>query len=200
MHDVIIPARNENLTTLLPTIWAFRQQPTVNRVIVVNDGLSAGVCFEIAAPGFATHVTLGPKIGKGQAIKRGLQLVTAGRVVFCDGDLHGFTSRHARLLTPPYAAHVILGVTDPLPDHPPRLVPDHIHTLVTGERSMPIALVRCLDLHGYCVEVQVNAAADRAKLPVEVVNLDGCRGTSRWTPERVAEMKRDGTWLREHGA
>jgi len=204
MHDVIIPARNESPETLLPTIWAFRQQPDVNNIILSDDGLTLealDALYRYPSREFSHQHTCAPCLGKGQAVKHALNYVTADRVVFCDGDLHNFTVGHAQLLThPSWTNQMVLGVTEPLPDHPPRPVPDHIHTLVTGERSVPVSLVRGLDLHGYCMEVQVNAAAERAKLPIEIVKLHGCRGTSRWTPARVTEMKRDGAWLREHGA
>lgn len=196
IHDVIIPARNETAGTLIPIIMAFRQCATVKRIILSDDGLDAGTVT--AVYGLAAYHTLAPREGKGQAVKHGLQFVTAPRVVFCDGDLTGFRFRHARALTR-HASGMTLGVTERSPGHPPWPVPDDVWPLVTGERSVPSELVRDLDLHGYCMEVQVNAAIMRAGVPVRMIPLRDVKGKSRWTDQREKERREGAEWLRLNG-
>jgi hypothetical protein len=202
IHDVIIPAREEKPMTLLPTIAAFRGWQNIGKIILVNDGLDdygLNMMHDTMSVVKDVVITKGPGTGKGQAVMAGLPFVTARRIVLCDGDLHGFTRAHAEALAPVRARRMMIrGVTDPTPGHPPWPVREGVRPLVTGERSLPASLLAGLDLHGYAMEVQINRAAERARLPLGTVNLTGCRGTVRWTERRRAELKADGQWLREN--
>jgi len=205
-HDVIIPAREEVANTLIPTVWAFFNCPLVDRIIVVNDGLSETVMMQLTSlrvytGGDRLIILDGPREGKGQAVTAGLELVTADRVIFCDGDLHHFTTGSAWLLCGAITVDtMIIGVTEykeglyvPWPVRYPDWV------AVSGERSVHVDLVRGLDLHGYGMETQINAAAQQHGIPVVPVELHGVYGSARWSERRESEMQRDRKWLKEQG-
>lgn len=193
--DIVIPARGEGVRTLVPTIDAFRACKETGSIILVDDGLEPEVNFLLAP--MIDEIVNGPGTGKGEAIIAGLPLVTTERVVLCDGDLMGFTSVHAEFLLRP-GRGMLVGVPDPTPGHPPWYTPPEVRVLVTGERNVPITLLRGLDLHGYVMEHQINMAAYHAKLHTEVVWLTGCHGTPRWDNDRQKALENDQAWLREN--
>jgi hypothetical protein len=201
-HDVIIPAREETLHTLVPTIDAFLGCTLIQQVFVVDDGLDTFVRhYLLENYGHLISMQPGPREGKGQAVETALPLVECERVILCDGDLHGFKVEHAWMLAGAFVDNLmIMGITE-YEDYVylPRKVNPDAWIQVTGERSLPVGTLRRIGgLHGYAMEVQINAQADKdglAKLPID---LPGVHGTSRWTPRRIEEMKRDGIWLREN--
>lgn len=205
-HDVVIPAREETASTLLPTVWAFFNNPCVDQIIVVNDGLSETVIKQLTSLRVYLGSDMlimvdGPREGKGQAVAAGLESVTADRVIFCDGDLHGFTTESAWLLCGGITADtMIIGVTEYKDNfYVPWPVSYADWVAVSGERAVPTDLVRGLDLHGYGMETQINAAARTQGIPIVPVELRGVHGSARWSERRVAEMQRDRKWLREQG-
>lgn len=195
--DVVIPAREEQVGTLIPTIKSFRSDPRCGNIIVVDDGLDPEIRNVVAV--FADYVPDGPLLGKGQAVMKGLVLAQTDRVAFCDGDLSGFTPDHAAILLAEAGTDVVLGVPDLTPNVPWRIDPE-AWTLTTGQRSLPRELVTDRYLHGYCMEVQVNALALKAGLALCPVPLAGCKGAPRWSRRRQAEMVRDYQWLKINGA
>lgn len=198
---MIIPARREEFATLGPTIEAFLACPLYERIIVVDDGLSAAVRMMLRESyGALIYIAEGPREGKGQAVMAGLNLVEAERVTFCDGDLHGFNVSHAWILAAAVIPEImIIGVTEYAEGvYVPWPVPPRAWLQVSGERSVPTGLVTGLELHGYAMETIINREADRKGLRTLPVELSGVHGTARWTDERKEEMKRDGAWLREN--
>lgn len=207
MHDVVIPARAELMRTLGPTVEAFANCELIDRIIVVDDGLSPGVRDDLESMGRSAYgtgkfcVVRGPQLGKGQAVTAGLNHVTAERVVFCDGDLHGMTKDHVWILAAAVIPELmIIGVTEYTEGlYVPWKVRPDAWVAVQGERSLPMSLLSGIELHGYAMEVQVNQAAQRAGLHILRIALSGVHGTPRWSEERASEMRRDGLWLRENG-
>jgi glycosyltransferase involved in cell wall biosynthesis len=197
----------EEASTIMPTVWAFGRCEVVGRVIVVDDGLSPAVLRVLhqAVTYFGrdvVNVVTGPQTGKGQAVMRGLEYVTAPRVTFCDADLHGMKVRHAWLLTasPIVPNLMIIGVTEYKEGlYVPWPVDIQDWIAVSGERSLPIGLLEGLDLHGYGMEVQINAAALAADIPIVPIDLPGVHGTARWNDRRKEEMAEDGKWLKSRG-
>jgi hypothetical protein len=204
-HDVIMPARGEGMATMGPTLAAFRDCPLIGKIIVVDDGLPKPVLDDLnwfagSKYGLDMVIVKGPEIGKGQAVMSGLPYVTEERVIFCDADLHGFTRNSAQILAAAIIPDVmIIGVTEYREGvNVPWPVPIDAWIAVSGERSVPLSLVSDLNLHGYCMEVQINAAAQRAGIPLLAVELSGVTDTPRWGPRREAERRRDAAWLREN--
>lgn len=199
--DVVIPARNEALT-LGPIIEAFHGAVNIGKVIVVDDQ-STDNTWGVASE-YGAMCTRGMGEGKGQAIHEGLQLVTTEHVVLCDGDIKGFTEAHADIMmVDPGPECMVVGVLEFSPNVPwaHKIKDTRIWEAVSGQRHLPTALIRDLPLHGYAMEVQINAAVARAGYIVQYRKLNGARGTVKPLSydRRVKEWMRDLEWLREHG-
>lgn len=178
MADVVIAARNEAKTIgAIVDAWV---AASVGKVIVVDD-CSTDSTAAIAASRGAT-VVAGPHLGKGQAMEVGLEYVQSDRVTFCDGDLTGFTTVHARSLSEPYDGQVC-GILDNGSGLFSSMVPP-----ITGQRTLPTWLARSVKLVGWQAETQLNAAVARQRLPVRHVLLSGVLGTYRIGPFVVARI------------
>lgn len=197
LTDVVIPARNESLETLLPTLRAFRGALGTGKIILVNDYTDTERATEVirGVGDLADVIVPGPRLGKGQAVTAGLRYVGTEDVALCDGDLHGFSSLHADQLLNTLFTGMTLGILDYQEGHAPWHVPPDAWALMTGQRCVPTDLIRDLPLHGYAMQVQINQAIIGAELPIFPVRLHGCTGTRRWSDTRHSEMVRDGIWL-----
>ena len=162
--DVIIPARDESLT-LGAIIDAFHGSERTGKVIVVDDKSVDGT-WDVAVTHNALVIT-GPGEGKGQAVMAGLPFVSTDDVVLCDADLMGFTVEQANMLMDDFYSgeingfdYEVIGIPDFSPNLPwaHKVLDSPIWGLVSGERRLPLALLKDLDLHGYAMEVQINAA------------------------------------------
>jgi glycosyltransferase involved in cell wall biosynthesis len=192
--DVIIPARNEE-TTIGAIVELFAYHPLINQVIVVCDSCTDDTQLTAIFHG-AEKVLSGGFGGKGQAVSYALQWVTTERVIFCDADITGLRKVHVTQLATYYEGMVI-GV----PDFPRNLA---LHRQwswpwVSGQRAIPTALVKPLELHGYLMETQINAAARDASLPLSFESLKGVIAPYEMTEQRLDDMTRDAIWGKEHG-
>src|SRR6185437_3487984 len=202
MIDVIIPSRNE-AATVGPIVEAFRAVPKVDDIIVAIDSTTDNT-LEVVKKLDCGYI-VGDWDGKGQAIKAALDLAENERVVFCDADLTGFTATHAAMLTEyeyPYNENEIIGVPDFSPNLPwaHKVKDAQVWGDVSGERAIPTWLARNLDLHGYAMEVQINAAIQRHRIPFKKVRLRGVKGVIKPASYdyRVREWLRDLHWLQEN--
>ncbi|MDP2858179.1 MAG: glycosyltransferase family 2 protein [Bacillota bacterium] len=97
----IIPAYNEE-TTIGAVIDTVKRVPQVAQVVVVSDG-STDRTVHVAKQKGVRVIDLKTNIGKGGAMKRGIQSTAAGVVLFLDADLVGLTERHVEALIEPVA-------------------------------------------------------------------------------------------------
>jgi glycosyltransferase involved in cell wall biosynthesis len=203
--DVIIPARNEEMT-LGRTIHTFARHPAIGNIIVVVDADTTDLTWEVAdATNQVRWLLSGTNIrGKGQCVKYGLRHVQSRRVIFCDADLNDLAEEHiTKLITHPDHNTMIIGVPD-FPDLdtiPPRFAPTILWAWpwVSGERSMVADVARDVDLHGYLMETQLNDANHAAGNMVLLERLHGLVSPLDLNEQRLAEMNRDLTWGQEHG-
>jgi glycosyltransferase involved in cell wall biosynthesis len=183
---VVIPARDE-AATVGAIVRAFARSPAIGRVIVVDDGLDDDGTAEAARVAGAT-VVQGPRLGKGQAMARGLALVQTGRVVFCDADLAGLTTAHVNKVAAPYHGMVLAacefndpGFNDPgfpavrRTQPPGELSPYNL----SGVRCLPAWIPRGIDLHGYLAEIQIHQVSRPLGLWVRNIWLDGVTNPPR---------------------
>lgn len=191
MIDVVIPVLNEE-ETIGPIVSTFGMCPVIRSVIVVDNGSEDNTAMEAFRRG-ATVRTCSTK-GKGQAILKGMEAVTTRRVILCDGDLTGLRMWHVRLLCRAYTGMVI-GVPD-FTLNLPWAREGLVWNLMSGIRCLPSSVVRSVpDLHGYCTEVQLNAAVVRKGLRFRFEYLTGVKGTPRPLEERIRAFREDGEWL-----
>ena len=98
----IIPAFNEE-QTVGAVIDVVRQVDAVHEVIVVSDG-STDRTAEVARAHGAHVIELQENVGKGGAMKAGIERADADVYVFLDADLVGLTPRHVTALLEPVVA------------------------------------------------------------------------------------------------
>jgi glycosyltransferase involved in cell wall biosynthesis len=193
MIDVVIPCLNEQ-ETIGPIVSAFGICPLIRSVVVVDNGSEDDTVKQAWDKG-ATIRTCSTK-GKGQAILVGMTAVTTRRVILCDGDLTGLRPGHVGLLMR-HQSGMTIGVPDFTKNVPWYPNQPEFWDFMSGIRYLPSRLIRSIpDLHGYCTEVQINQEANKARLPVRLVRLNGVKGTPRDPVERVKAYKEDGEWLR----
>jgi len=204
--DVVIPARNEQ-GTISDILTVLSGHPAIGSIIVGIDADSIDNTETLLIQKWChlpnLFLTFGEK-GKGQVVKKCLNLVMSPSVMFCDADITGLTYDHvsellADTVIDDDANHA--GMTIGVPDFPPNYPRQRMWAWpwVSGQRVVPTALVRPLNLHGYLMEVQINTAVKHASLPLHFVWLEGVKSKYQMSELRVNEMQRDAQWGREHG-
>jgi glycosyltransferase involved in cell wall biosynthesis len=195
MIDVVIPARNE-IRTIGPVVVVLKAHPMVGRVIVVVDSDTRDATANLAyLAGASVRQPKGVR-GKGQCVAYGLERVKTDRVMFFDADLTGLTSTHVSQMTKTQKGMVI-GIPDIPHNFPMKRI--QAWPWCSGQRTIPTRVARRLDLHGYLMETQINAAAHRAKLPLRFEHLQGLISPYEMTAKRLNEMERDREWGITHG-
>jgi glycosyltransferase involved in cell wall biosynthesis len=171
----VIPAYNEE-KTVAGVVLAVRSAGLVDEVIVVSDG-SEDRTAATARDAGARVIELQENVGKGGAMKAGVDSAAADVVLFLDADLIGITGRHVTSLLRPVLegrADMTIGVFEggrPL-THIAQAIAPHL----SGQRAVTAeALNRVseLDVARFGVETALTRVAKRSKLRVEEVPLKG---------------------------
>lgn len=200
MIDVIIPARNEEIT-IGDILTAFMPALRINSIFVVIDPDTADATEE-AAKGILkdrdnAHVIHSPEAGKGQCVRYALKYVDTDRVMFCDADYLGLTRFHVERMTVEYGG-VMIGVPRMPSNLPPRSYPHW--PWVSGFRTVPMMILKDLDLHGYLMETQINHAAyDYNISPTWLHYMRDLYSPYRMSDKRIREMERDREWGLKNG-
>jgi glycosyltransferase involved in cell wall biosynthesis len=209
MVDVIIPARNEQ-DTIGPIVDVLAKHPRIASVIVVIDADTTDNTGDIALAygGWVINGEHSGTCGKGQCIRLGLEYVQSEYVFLCDADLMRLTPDHVSQMVE--RERFTIGVPDfplseimmtPAVQDNPDWFRSICHTweIISGERLVPVNVLRKIDLHGYLTEVQINSAClARGERPV-FVQLKGLYSPFVMTERRIAEMQRDRQWGFTHG-
>lgn len=95
----VIPAYNEE-ATIGPVIDAVRRVPCIDDVVVVSDG-SDDATAAVARRHGAYVIELQANVGKGGALKAGIERADADVYVFLDADLIGLQPDHVTALLDP---------------------------------------------------------------------------------------------------
>lgn len=169
----VIPAFNEE-NTIAEIITVLKVTPMVNEVLVVSDG-STDRTAQVARNAGARVIELKHNIGKGGAMKHGVESTDADIILFLDADLIGLTPIHVvNLLLPVIDGQVeaTVGVFGQ-----GRMATDLAQTIapfLSGQRAIRreiIIKVPNMDLARFGIEVLINRYLKEAGISIREVEL-----------------------------
>jgi polyisoprenyl-phosphate glycosyltransferase len=169
----IIPAYNEE-KTVGQVIAVLKESPLIKKVIVVSDG-STDNTVDVSKSYGVEVVELSENIGKGGALKAGLDNSKAEVVLFLDADLIGLTQKHVHNLLEPVMndqADMTIGIFEKgriATDFAQKMAPH-----LSGQRALKFSLleqISDLDVARFGVEVALNRFMESSKIRVKDVVL-----------------------------
>ncbi len=184
-----IPAYNEE-KTLGDVIGVVRSVPEIERVIVISDG-STDRTAEVARRCGAVCIELQQNVGKGGALKLGIEQADADVYLFLDADLIGLTPQHVRALLDPVLdgqAQMSLGILE----HG-RVATDLAHVVapyLSGQRAVTKAVlqgVSGMETARYGIEVAINRHLRKHRIPVRLVPMENL--THRTKEEKLGLLR-----------
>jgi len=198
MCDVVLPARNV-ANTIEDIIDVLHSHPSIGQVIVSIDMDTTDLTMKAAKTSDVLIATNAG--GKGQCVMEGLRRVTSPWVLFMDSDIRGLTYDHIGLLIADAVAGNPDRMTIGVPDVPYNYPSTRLWAWawVSGQRCLPMRIIRDLNLHGYLMETQINRAAKNAGIPLNFEWLQGLTSEYIMDERRLREMDRDAQWGRTHG-
>ncbi|WHE08137.1 glycosyltransferase family 2 protein [Thermoanaerobacterium thermosaccharolyticum] len=177
MISVIIPAYNEekNIKNVLNVL---KKINIIDEIIVVNDG-STDDTEKVVSLFEVKLINLRTNLGKGAAVKRGIQAANGDFLVLLDADLIGFTPEHFNKLVKPVLENncdMTVGVfssgrkrTD---------LAQKIAPFLSGQRALKKDLFiefindKDIDILKYGIEVALTKYAKEKHLRVQHVQLE----------------------------
>jgi len=185
----VIPAFNEE-STIGAVIDAVRQVPRVDEVIVVSDG-SDDATAAVARSHGAYVIELEANVGKGAALKAGIQRADADVYVFLDADLIGLTPEHVEaLLEPVLAGRASMTVGRFTGGRVATDLAQVVAPYLSGQRAVRrevLAGIPNLELARFGVEMALTRHIHRHGIPVEEVLLVGL--THRTKEEKLGLLR-----------
>lgn len=170
----IIPAYNEELT-LGEVVRVVRESGLVDRVVVISDG-STDRTAHFARLAGAECVELEQNVGKGGALKTGVDQADADIFLFLDADLIGLTADHIRRLLLPVLeeeADMALGVLRH--GRPATDLAQVVAPYLSGQRAVRRSVlqdVSGLEMARFGVEVALTRHIKEQRIVVREVILD----------------------------
>lgn len=169
----IIPAYNEELT-IASVVNCLKKVDKIQKIIVVSDG-STDKTAEIARECGADVIELEENVGKGGAIKAGVNECGTEIVLFLDADLIGLTEKHVLDLIEPVLdniADMTIGIF-----RNGRMVTDlaqKVTPYLSGQRAIRKSIIDRIpniDITRYGVEVALTKYVERFSIRVQEVDL-----------------------------
>ena len=169
----IIPAYNEE-QTIANVIESVKLVEKIQKIIVVSDG-STDRTAEIARECGADVIELSENIGKGGAIKAGINECGTEVILFLDADLIGLTKMHVSDLIEPVVnneADMTIGIFKN-----GRMVTDlaqKVTPYLSGQRAIKKSIIDKIpniDITRYGVEVALTKYVDKSSVRVQEVDL-----------------------------
>jgi len=96
----VIPAYNEEVR-IGRVLAALSRAPSINEIIVVDDGSKDGTGERTRAFPNVTILQNGKNAGKAESMERGVRRAKNDVIFFCDADLAGFRADHAEAILAP---------------------------------------------------------------------------------------------------
>ncbi|HOM43798.1 MAG TPA: glycosyltransferase family 2 protein [Bacillota bacterium] len=169
----VIPAYNEE-QTIADVVMCVKSIGKIQKVIVVSDG-STDSTAEIARECGAEVIELNENVGKGGAIKAGINECGTEIILFLDADLIGLTENHVLDLIEPVIdnkADMTIGIFKN-----GRMVTDlaqKVTPYLSGQRAIKksvIDKIPNIDITRYGVEVALTKYVDKFNVRVQEVDL-----------------------------
>jgi len=169
----VIPAYNEE-ETIADVVKCVKRIDKIQKVIVVSDG-STDSTAEIARECGAEVIELNENVGKGGAIKAGINECGTEIILFLDADLIGLTENHVLDLIEPVIdnkADMTIGIFKN-----GRMVTDlaqKVTPYLSGQRAIKksvIDKIPNIDITRYGVEVALTKYVDKFNVRVQEVDL-----------------------------
>lgn len=172
--SAIIPAYNEeknvgDVLAVLKNVWE------IDEIIVVNDGSKDNTARTVDQFGVKL-INLPRNMGKGAALKAGLDRCCSDYVLFLDADLVGLTEDHIRKLMAPVLsnnADMTIGVF-----RSGRIRTDWAQKIcpyLSGQRAVRKAVLdnmKNMDTAGYGIEIALTKYIEKEKIKALEVELD----------------------------
>lgn len=187
--SAVIPAYNEE-QTLGNVIDVVKQVPLVDEIVVISDG-SVDRTAEIARERGVICIELEQNIGKGGAMKAGIDQADADVFVFLDADLIGLTPQHVTSLLEPVLsgeADMTIGVFDK-----GRVATDlaqFVAPYLSGQRAVRreiLMAISGLDTARFGVEVALTRYIRSHEVVVRYVTLENL--THRMKEEKLGILR-----------
>ena len=169
----VIPAYNEE-QTIADVVKRVKNIDKIQKVIVVSDG-STDSTAEIARQYGADVIELNENVGKGGAIKAGINECGTEIILFLDADLIGLTEKHILDLIEPVIenkADMTIGIFKN-----GRMVTDlaqKVAPYLSGQRAIKKSIIDKIpniDITRYGVEVALTKYVDKFNVRVQEVDL-----------------------------
>ena len=185
----VIPAYNEE-STLGEVLAVLAGVSQIDRVFVISDG-STDRTATVARAGGATCIELEQNVGKGGALKVGIDQADAQVYLFLDADLIGLTALHVRdLLTPVLSgrAQMSLGVLEK-----GRVATDWAQAVapyLSGQRAVTREVLQGIsgmETARYGIEVAINRHLKKHHVVVEIVSMENL--THRMKEEKLGLLR-----------
>lgn len=185
----VIPAYNEE-ATLGVVIDVVKRVPEVDQVLVISDGSTDGTA-EVARRHGALCIELEQNVGKGGALKVGIESADADIFLFLDADLVGLTPQHVRSLLRPVMrgeAEMTIGIFER-----GRLSTDLAQIVapyLSGQRAVRREVLQAisgLDTARFGVEVALTRHIKEHNIKVEYVPLENL--THRMKEEKLGLLR-----------
>lgn len=188
MTAAIVPAYDEE-KTIGGVVRALKASLGIDEVIVVSDGSDDRTAEAAEAAGADQVLRLPKNVGKGGALKRGVEATRAEVLFFCDADFIGLTPAHVeRLLRPVSEGRLMMCAG--LRDRGPFLTRLIAHLpLISGERALRREVFEGVPerfLEGFRVEMALNFSCRANGLSYGSIPTLGVR--------QVLKIEKVGVW------
>lgn len=185
----VIPAYNEE-ETITEVVSVVKQVEDIDQVIVVSDG-STDATAECARLAGAEVVELPENLGKGAAMKVGVDRTDAGVILFLDADLIGLKPRHVLDLLAPVVrgeAEMSIGIFEGgrIATDLAQVVAPYLSGLRAVRRGL-LAAISDLEIARFGVEIALTKHTRKAGTRVVEVGLDNL--THRMKEEKLGLVK-----------
>ncbi len=181
----ILPIFNEE-KTVANVLSVLLKAKQLDEVIVVNDGSTDNSLNIIKS--FRSNklkiISLKKNLGKSSAVKIAVKKTEADILLFCDGDLHNFTSQHINQLLEPLKGSKYLmtvGIRDRGIIH--NAFAKRFGPLLSGERALPKKIFIEASKHslmkGYAMELVLNNYCVKNNIPIKKMILKRVRQTMK---------------------